>query len=50
MNWLTNIINTLVQVTAELWRLKKVNFKFDQDIHKANLLVLNFEEIFVFSH
>ena len=28
----------------------KLKFKFDQDIHKPNLLVLNFKEIFLFSH
>ena len=50
MAWSTNIINTSVQVATEFWMLKQTKLKFDQHIHKPNLLVLNFEEMLVFSH
>ena len=45
MTWLTNIMNTLIQVKAKFWRLKKnLKFKFDQSVYKPNLPVLNFVE------
>ena len=45
MTWLTNIMNTLIQVKAKFWRLKKnLKFKFDQNVYKPNLPVLNFVE------
>ena len=47
MTWLTDITNALVQVMAEFWGLK---LKFGQDIYISDLLVLNFEKIFLFSH
>ena len=42
------ILRSKLRLNFGWWN--KTKLKFDQDIHKPNPLVLNFEEIFLFSH
>ena len=44
MTWLTNIMNTLVQVKAKFWRLKQ-NWHLNQNMYKPKLPISNFEQL-----